>query len=272
MPQEFEPDLVYDVGAHKGEDSEFYLKLGYRVVAVEAYPDLAQRLQERFREEIAQGRMVVVNKAIADKPGEVTFYINREVTDWSTADPAWAERNRALGAESDAISVEAVPFAVILREHGCPCYLKIDIEGADMQCVAGLGDIEQTPRYVSIESNKVSWSGLRKEFDALCQLGYDRFQVVDQKAHRSGRYLSRDGREFDHQFQMGASGPFGEDLAGPWLTKKQAMRRYRWIFLCYRLIGDNTLLERVLPRIPLARRLMRLVSWYDTHAARSSAA
>ncbi len=32
------PDLVFDVGAHKGEDSDFYLNLGYRVVAVEANP------------------------------------------------------------------------------------------------------------------------------------------------------------------------------------------------------------------------------------------
>ena len=34
------PDLIYDVGAHKGENSDFYLRLGFRVVAVEANPML----------------------------------------------------------------------------------------------------------------------------------------------------------------------------------------------------------------------------------------
>jgi hypothetical protein len=32
---------------HKGEDAEFYLKKGFRVVAVEAMPELAQSATER---------------------------------------------------------------------------------------------------------------------------------------------------------------------------------------------------------------------------------
>jgi hypothetical protein len=30
------PDLIFDVGFHRGEDTDFYLKKGFRVVAVEA--------------------------------------------------------------------------------------------------------------------------------------------------------------------------------------------------------------------------------------------
>jgi len=33
-------DLIYDVGLHKGEDAEFYLRKGFRVVAFEADSDL----------------------------------------------------------------------------------------------------------------------------------------------------------------------------------------------------------------------------------------
>ena len=33
-------DLIYDVGMHKGEDTEFYLRKGFRVIAIEADPDL----------------------------------------------------------------------------------------------------------------------------------------------------------------------------------------------------------------------------------------
>ena len=29
-----DPTLIYDVGAHRGEDTEFYLKKGFRVVAI----------------------------------------------------------------------------------------------------------------------------------------------------------------------------------------------------------------------------------------------
>ena len=34
----FEDDLIYDVGMHRAEDTEFYLAKGFRVIAVEASP------------------------------------------------------------------------------------------------------------------------------------------------------------------------------------------------------------------------------------------
>ena len=36
------PDLIYDIGQHTGEDTAFYLGKGFRVVAVEANPTLAE--------------------------------------------------------------------------------------------------------------------------------------------------------------------------------------------------------------------------------------
>ena len=42
-------DLIYDIGMHEGEDSEFYLLKGFRVVAVEADPDLCQAAAERLQ-------------------------------------------------------------------------------------------------------------------------------------------------------------------------------------------------------------------------------
>ena len=33
-------DLIYDVGFHQGEDTAFYLKKGFLVVAFEAHPRL----------------------------------------------------------------------------------------------------------------------------------------------------------------------------------------------------------------------------------------
>ena len=35
-------DLIYDVGMHNGADTAFYLAKGFRVVAVEANPELVQ--------------------------------------------------------------------------------------------------------------------------------------------------------------------------------------------------------------------------------------
>jgi hypothetical protein len=39
-----EPLLVFDLGAHLGADTSYYLARGFRVLALEANPDLARRL------------------------------------------------------------------------------------------------------------------------------------------------------------------------------------------------------------------------------------
>ncbi len=260
-------DLVIDAGAHRGEDSDFYLRLGYRVVAIEANPELCAALRSRFASEIAEGRFQLIEKAVSDRTGTISFYSNDEVSVWGTTCEDWAERNRELGTASREIKVEAVSAADVIAQVGTPYYLKIDIEGADMACLTGLRAATDRPAYVSIESNKTDWNALIAEFDLLEELGYTRFQVLNQKRHAPGTFRRLDGAPLHYRFEDAASGPFGNLLEGPWLTRDQALAKYRTIFMRYRLMGDNTRLEKVLRRIPVVRRVLGLVGWYDTHAA-----
>ena len=43
--------LVYDVGMNNGDDTAYYLHLGYRVVAIDADPTLIERAKLRFEQE-----------------------------------------------------------------------------------------------------------------------------------------------------------------------------------------------------------------------------
>lgn len=258
--------LVYDVGAHLGQDSDFYLKLGYRVVAIEANPELVARLRERFRAEIDDGTYVLIADAIAESGEEITFYVNKKMSVWGTADAEWAARNRNSGADSEEITVKCVRFIDLLLKYGCPSYLKIDIEGADMLCVKDLALLQSRPAYLSIESTKTSWSDLMMEFKALERLGYSRFQVVNQRKHRGGKFVTRDGGVIDYTFESGASGPFGENRKGKWLTKSQAIAKYLAVFMVYKTVGDNTMLSKFIKKLPILYRVLGLVPWYDTHA------
>lgn len=260
-----QPDIIFDVGAHRGEDSAFYLKLGYRVVAVEANPALVRELEERFRREIADGTYTLVDKAIGGG-GDIRFFVSDHSV-WGTTDPTWAMRNERLGARSYETTVPSVTFAELLRTYGCPHYVKIDIEGADMQCLRDLETVSCRPKYISLESTKTSWSDLLAEFEALERLGYSRFQVVDQARHRTGRFRTRSNLDVSHVFEEGASGPFGSHLTGRWLSRSQATLEYVPIFLLYKTIGDNSWLRR-LDRLPLIGKVLPRAHWYDTHAMR----
>lgn len=297
------PDLIFDVGLHKGEDTDFYLRKGFRVVAFEADPALAEHCRRRFAAFLESGQLEIVEGAIVEgeiaegtndgKPTTtrgarrtIAFHRNTGNSVWGTVHADWADRNERLGTSSDLIEVAAVDFAEVLARTGMPRYMKIDIEGADMVCVETLRRFATRPDYLSIESDKTSLARIRREIEVLVELGYDRFQAVEQSAiprvQRPPR-PAREGRDIDHAFEKGASGLFGRELEGEWLTAGAVLRRYRFIRLGYLLEGDDGIAHAW--RFPGATRLRRLVrralarrtgaavpGWFDTHARHSGAA
>lgn len=266
---------VFDVGMHKGEDSEYYLRRGFRVVGIEADPDLVEHCRLRFKEHIDSGRLEIVHGAIVedDSSESVTFYKNNVNSVWGTAVRTWADRNSNLGADSVEITVPVVDFAGLFSRHGCPYYLKIDIEGMDVVCLRKLLKTDGRPVYVSLESEKVCFDHLIAEFDALTELGYRQF-FLQQQVGVSRLKVPRDsveGRYVDYSFPEGCTGPFGSDLAGDWLSSEKAIERYRGIFREYRLFGDRWPFWHT----PRGRSLLESLSgvigrpipgWYDTHA------
>jgi FkbM family methyltransferase len=266
-------DLIYDVGFHKGEDTGFYLKKGFRVVAVEANPELCRRGEEVFAEAIAAGRLTMVNKAIAREPGKLTFYKNESKSIWGTLSAERADLNARMGAPSEEIEVEATTMAHLLDAHGVPYFIKIDIEGADLFALEGLQHAPSRPKYVSLESDKVSFQALRHEFNVFQSLGYDRFKIVPQryvaKKQKPPR-PAREGQYVDFTFPYGSSGLFGEEAPGRWITAEQAIKAYKAIFIRYALVGDDPLLTNKL-LINGIKALGLRNQWYDTHARRSDA-
>jgi len=260
-------NTVFDVGAHKGEDTEYYLMKGFNVVAVEANPILAQALREKFNKAILSRQLTVVGAAIAEADGEIEFFVN-ELSVWGTIRESWAERNQKMGKQSKRVRVPAISFRRLLDEHGTPYYLKIDIEGADMLCLRGVAQALTRPKFLSIESNKTSWSELLSEFSLLEQLGYNRFKLINQAEvqKQTEPNPAREGIYTNYRFPPHSSGLFGNDLPGRWLTRRQALIRYAFIFLQYKLFGDHTLGQRIVLKMPSRLQHRFIPGWYDTHA------
>ena len=227
---------------HAGEDTDFYLRKGFRVVAVEANPARVVEARSRFAGAVAEGRLEILNVAIHRTGGVTPFYVNREHDDWRTVDEEVATRIKIeTGTSFDEIEVPAVRFDEVIAQFGIPYYLKIDIEGADLLCLAALHRCRERPLYLSMELQEIS----HEELNEMCALGYRYFKVVDQAAHshtvlpnppRAGVYI-------EHCFPNGASGPFGEETVGEWLGLGDAFA------VCSDLIS----------------RKKRGGSWYDLH-------
>ncbi|HEU5445029.1 MAG TPA: hypothetical protein VFU70_05640, partial [Pseudolabrys sp.] len=68
-------DLIFDIGMHSCEDTDFYLAKGFRVVAVDANPLMCKAALKRYADEAKEGRFTVVNHAISETRSPLIFYI-----------------------------------------------------------------------------------------------------------------------------------------------------------------------------------------------------
>jgi FkbM family methyltransferase len=164
--------LIYDVGAHCGNDTAQYLALGYRVLAIEADPGLCSDLRNRFSREIGAGNLTVLNFGIAERDGDLPFYLCSTNSEWNSFDPNWARKHGATSVET---RIACRRFDSILAQYGVPRYLKVDIEGYDHLCLEALS-ASNAPEYVSFECGPNSLAMVARLYD----IGYRRFNVMNQ--------------------------------------------------------------------------------------------
>lgn len=244
----YDPGLIYDVGMHRGEDTEYYLKKGFRVIAFEANPQLVRRCKATFDHQIASGRLTIIEGAVAPKEhgDRITFYKSSNSV-WGSIEPNWNKRNLTFGQTSEKLQVERVDFADVLHRYGVPFFLKVDIEGGDRHVLKALQQFRIRPKLISMESEKVEFLNLKSELKLLHDLDYDKFRAVQQKTVPGSSIITEDlcGARIEHTFAADASGPFGDDLPQAWLNYEEVIATYRQIFKCYRLFGDSSVLRRL---------------------------
>lgn len=245
--------LIFDIGFHKGEDTRYYLHKGYHVVGVDADKELINNGEQCFQNEIHSGQLTLLNYAISSERNSSTpFYISHNKL-WNSTHKGIAERE---GIQARQEMVPSETLSVLMDIYGVPYYCKIDIEGNDIVALNSLRNNKELPLYISVETeclddNSEAFNNTFETLDALKDLGYKRFKLVDQatlKVLDGEPFYSKpfDAEKFLDNFIYArfllnkedtlfsniypcTSGPFGEDLMGEWCdyeTAKQFISFY----------------------------------------------
>ncbi len=132
-------DVVFDVGAHVGDRTASFRRLGAKVVSVEPQPALARMLR------LAYGwrGVAVVQAAVGRAEGRVDLRLNIENPTVATASEAFIAAARdAEGWErqrwTQVASVPMTTLDALAARHGVPDFLKIDVEGFEAEALAGM--------------------------------------------------------------------------------------------------------------------------------------
>ncbi len=132
--------LAFDVGAHVGDRTDAFLALGARVVALEPQPDLARRLQHRYRR---VSNVTVLPVGVGEHDGTTTLHLCPENPTLATTSEGWVRTAAATPgfdryAFSRRMEIEVVTLETLIARFGVPDFVKIDVEGSEDAVLAGV--------------------------------------------------------------------------------------------------------------------------------------
>lgn len=170
--------LAFDVGGNHGQSINVLLTKGYdKIVSFEANPILAQALQERYSED---PRVVIYNNIVCEHSNGKEFYISTTADGISTTKKEWIFESRFRNTQQWLKDIEGEPLIIPsvtldqqIEIHGVPDFIKIDVEGGELEVFKGLHSF--VPK-IAFEWTEELWDKHTAPcVELLKDLGYSRF-------------------------------------------------------------------------------------------------
>jgi FkbM family methyltransferase len=134
-------DLAFDVGAHLGDRTAAFQKLGARVVALEPQPAVRRWLVRL----VGHRRNVSIRaEAVGRVAGKAVLALSHRTPSMSSLAEEWPGALTGRNPDfrgvrwNDSIDVPVTTLDALIEQYGVPRFCKIDVEGYEAEVLAGL--------------------------------------------------------------------------------------------------------------------------------------
>jgi hypothetical protein len=206
--------IIYDLGASRGENLPYYLMKSELVIAVEANKECCDFIRKKFQKEISERKLIIENCIISETNAiSDNFYLNEN---YLLSQYPLPKENKLT--EFKKINLEKKDIGNLFSTYGQPYYVKIDLEEYDDVILKRIFDLKIKPNYISAEAINDNVITL-----FLKNINYNSFKLVE--GNNVGFLYNKfklkiDDKKINYSFPKNSAGPFGNDIMGNWINKK----------------------------------------------------
>jgi FkbM family methyltransferase len=173
-------DLCFDVGAHVGNRTAALMAIGARVVAVEPQPLFASTLSRLYGK---RKDLTILPVALGATAGRSQMLISSRNPTVSTMSLEWAGQvgqapGFAMANWDQSVEVEVTTLDRLVAEYGKAVYIKLDVEGFELDVLLGLS---QPVQLLSFEYLPPVIERTLACLNRLTELGDYRYNLIESE-------------------------------------------------------------------------------------------